>query len=355
MGGTNLIAQSPATVPQAVNPIPDRPVSAAQDTSKDTGKAAKGIVSGVVTDDDGGGLSSAVITLEVPASKFTATVVAGPDGRYSFTDVPAGPFNITAAAEGLVTEQTRSTLKPGQTLELPPIELPVATATDHIDVVVSRHDVAEAEIKTEEQQRLLGVLPNFYVTYNWHATPLSAGQKTELAWKTLIDPVNIGIVVVTAGVEQATNSLPGYGPGAAGYGKRFAANYGNFLTGAGLSGLVFPILFHQDPRYFYKGTGTVTSRALYALAAAVICRGDNGKWQPNYSSVFGDLASGALSNLYYPASSRTGAALTFENGLIDIASDAAGNLVQEFLLKHLTPHSATYPPLPIVPATETSK
>jgi len=103
-----------------------------------------------------------------------------------------------------------------------------------------------------------------------------------------------------------------------------------------LGGAVLPSLFHQDPRYFYKGTGSVWKRAGYAISTAVVARGDNGKWQPAYASVLGDFASGAISNLYYPAQNRNGAALTIENGFVGIAADAATNLLQEFVLKKIS-------------------
>ena len=87
------------------------------------------------------------------------------------------------------------------------------------------------------------------------------------------------------------------------------------FPGHSFGNAIFPALLKQDPRYFYKGTGSKKSRFFYAVANAVICKGDNGRWQPNYSSVLGSLAAGGLSNLYYPASSRNGVGLTFENTL----------------------------------------
>jgi hypothetical protein len=105
---------------------------------------------------------------------------------------------------------------------------------------------------------------------------------------------------------------------------------------------VLPSLLKQDPRYFYKGTGTKRSRFFYAIANSVICKGDNGKWQANYSSILGGLASGAISNLYYPAADRNDAALTFENALIGIGTAAAANLLQEFVVRRLTPHAPNY-------------
>jgi len=150
-----------------------------------------------------------------------------------------------------------------------------------------------------------------------------------------------------AGYEQANNDFPGYGQGTKGYAKRFGANYADNAIATMIGGALLPSLLKQDPRYFYKGTGTVRSRALYAIANAVICRGDNGHWQVNYSSIIGGLAAAGISNIYYPASDRNGASLTFENTLIGTGGTAVGNLFQEFLVKKLTPHlpkhSASYP------------
>jgi hypothetical protein len=69
---------------------------------------------------------------------------------------------------------------------------------------------------------------------------------------------------------------------------------------------------------------------LYAVAAAVICKHDNtGKWEPNYSNIAGNIASGALSNLYYPGN-NSGIGLTISNGLIVTAEGAFGAVFQEF-------------------------
>jgi hypothetical protein len=110
-----------------------------------------------------------------------------------------------------------------------------------------------------------------------------------------------------------------------------------------------PTVFKQDPRYFYKGTGSKKSRVLYALANSVICKGDNGKWQPAYSSILGSIAAGGLSNLYYAPSDRNGAELTFENALVGIGAAAVTNLLQEFVVRKLTPHAMNNPPITAAP------
>jgi len=149
-------------------------------------------------------------------------------------------------------------------------------------------------------------------------------------------------VGVFAGVEQATNSFSGYGQGAQGYAKRYGAGFADSFIGTMIGGAILPAWWKQDPRYFYKATGTTRSRALYAIANAVICKGDNGHWQANYSAIIGGLAAGGISNLYYPASSRDGVQLTFENALIGTGESAVQNLFQEFVVRKLTPKIPNY-------------
>jgi hypothetical protein len=200
-------------------------------------------------------------------------------------------------------------------------------------------EVAEAQLNVEEHQRVLAVIPNFYVSYIPNAAPLTSGQKFRLAMRTVVDPFTFVMVAGTGGIEQAQNHFIGYGQGAEGYAKRFGAGYADTVSGTFIGGAILPSLLKQDPRYFYKGVGSVQYRFLYAIANSVICKGDNKRWQPNYSNVLGSLAAGGISNIYYPAQDRNGATLTFINAAIGIASSAASNVLQEFLIKKLTPHT----------------
>ena len=215
--------------------------------------------------------------------------------------------------------------------------------TISVDVTASRVEEAERQIKEQEQQRLFGVLPNFFVSYLPDAAPLDVRQKFQLSWKSRFDPVQFGVVGIIAGLQQARNDYSGLGDGVEGYAKRYAAAYANALTRSLIAQVALPSLFKQDPRYFYKGTGSTASRIGYALSRAVIKKGDNGRWQPNYSGLLGGLAAGAISNLYYPAEHRRGVALTLENTAIGIGGAAVGHLAQEFLFKRLTTHSRKAP------------
>jgi len=297
-----------------------------------------GTIGGMVVDKDGAVVTNADITLSRNGS-LIAQLRSGGDGSFSFTGVAPGPFQVSIAAPGFAPQLFTGVLQPGQSFAVPQIQLVVATITD-VEVRVSQEEVAEEQIKAAEQQRLFGVVPNYYVSYIPDAAPLTRKQKFQLGWKSTVDPVSFGIAGVIAGIEQADNAFSGYGQGAQGYAKRFGSTYADFVSGTFIGSAILPSLLKQDPRYFYKGTGTKKSRFLYAVANAVICKGDNGRWQPNYSSMLGGLAAGGLSNLYYPASNRNGVGLTFENGAIGIGGTAIGGVIQEFFFKKVTPHSS---------------
>jgi hypothetical protein len=295
-------------------------------------------VAGRVIDSTGASVVGAKVSLSFSGNPTILSVVTGTDGAFSIVVPASGRFDIAVSAQGFAAAHASAEARTGEETALPDIALAVAPVSTEVHVEGNPNAIATAQVRAEEKQRVLGVIPNYYVSYYEDTVPLRPKQKFELAWKFTIDPVSFVIAGVIAGVRQANDSFSGYGQGAAGYGKRYAAAYGDFLTGTFLSNAIFPSLFKQDPRYFYKGTGSKRSRILYALSTSVICRGDNGRWQPNYSNILGGLASGAISNAYYPARNRDGAALTFENAGINIGASAAASLVQEFLFKRITPH-----------------
>jgi hypothetical protein len=228
-------------------------------------------------------------------------------------------------------------VRPGETTFLPALVLPLSAGTTEVRVTANRDEIAEEEVHAEEGQRILGIVPNFYTSFEWDAAPMNTRQKFQLAFRSVIDPMSFLGAAALAGGEQVRDVDLIYGESPVGFAKRFGAAYANDFDSRMLGSAVFPSLFHQDPRYFYKGSGSTRSRALYAVRQAFICRGDNGHPEPDYSEILGDFAAGGLSNLYYPAAKR-GVSLVFVNGLIEIGGHAGTNLVREFLLKGLTTH-----------------
>ncbi len=298
---------------------------------------ANGGINGTVMDHTGAAIAGALVKLIGAGQTPEQNVVTDSEGHFFFSNVAVGLFHLTITAQGFAAQQFSSTLAGIENATLPPFVLEVAKLKTDVLVTGRQTELAEEEIKVQEKQRLLGFVPNYNVSYLHQAVPLSAKQKFEIAWKTTLDPVSFGITGVIAGVQQWQKDYNGYGQGGEGYAKRYGATYANFFTGTMIGGAILPSLFKQDPRYFVKGDGSAGSRALYAIANAVICKGDNGHWQPKYAEILGSLASSGISNLYYPAKNRQGAGLTFENTGIGIGFGAAGNLFQEFISRKITP------------------
>jgi len=268
-------------------------------------------------------------------------VKSGGNGEFLFTNVAAGSFQVTVNSPGFATREFAATLRPGETYLVPPIILAVAPALTELgvrDSPLTLVQAADMQIGEQERQRVLGFIPNFYVSYDRDALPLNAKQKFTLAWKTTADPFTVVGVAALAGIEQATNAFDGYGQGMQGYFKRLGASYADVVTGTYIGSALLPSLLKQDPRYFYKGTGSTRSRLLYALATPVICKGDNMHWQPNYSNVAGAFASGGISYLYYPQSDRNGAGLVMQHSLIRLGEMAFEGVIQEFFVRRFTPH-----------------
>jgi hypothetical protein len=299
-------------------------------------EAKSGKLVGTVTDVNSNPIPNATVVLETPEGDDPRTILTPESGFFEFNDVkPETSYQIKITAQDFAAWTSPAiTLEPGQFKIVSPIQLRIETERTTVDVHYDPVEVATEEFKAEEKQRIFGFIPNFYVAYDSNAEPLSTKRKFELALKVSADPVTgVGVAFVSAS-RQAYNT-PKFGQGWGAYGERFGSTAADGFSDIMIGGAILPSLLHQDPRYFYQGTGTTGSRIRHAMFSPFVAKGDNGKWQPNYSSVGGDLGSSALANLYYPQANR-GAGLVFGNFLIGTAERMGANIAQEFLLGKFT-------------------
>jgi Carboxypeptidase regulatory-like domain len=299
--------------------------------------AQLGKIVGTVTDVNDNTVPGASVVLQGPLPGDRRSVVTTNNGAFEFHDVKPGiPYHVSITEKGFADWTSPAvTLTPGQYRILTGSKLRIAQAQSTINVGYDPVQVATEQVRVAESQRVFGIIPNFYVVYDKNPAPLTPKLKFQLALRVSYDPVTWAGIAVIAGANQAGDKPSGYGQGAQGYAKRFGATTLDGFTDIMIGGAILPSLLHQDPRYFYQGTGTVKSRTLHALSYPFACKGDNGKRQPNYSSLGGDLAASALTNLYYPASDR-GVGMTFENFAISTGERMVATLFQEFVLRKLT-------------------
>src|SRR5271166_5347772 len=302
--------------------------------SFETAGTITGNILGTVVDTSDDPIPGANVILQGPACDRLTTITKD-DGGFAFDQAPAGVgYQITVTAEGFAEWNSSITVERGENKTLPGIKLRILAVQRAVTVSYSSKEVATQQLKAEEQQRVLRFIPNMYVVYDPHPEPLTAKMKFALAYKSLTHPTFFVFEAAWAGVLQASRT-PNYGQSTKGYFERFGIN----LAGGASEGLfgnaILPSLLHQDPRYFYQGTGTKGSRARHAMFAPFVCKGDNGRWQPNYSQWGGTLISASLANTYYPDSNR-GAGLVFRNFGTNMALHVVGSLAQEFILSKVT-------------------
>jgi Carboxypeptidase regulatory-like domain len=295
----------------------------------------------VVADMQGGLVPGAHVVIacaDPPASRETA---ADAEGFFNVGGLAPGTYSVTISSPGLETYIVRDLhLKPGEVYSLPEVSLPMARTAADVTVTLTTEQIAEEELHNELQQRILGVLPNFYTSYQWDAAPLSARQKLKLTARAATDPVFLGTTAITAGIEQAQNTYPEYGGGPAGYWKRYGAAYGDAVIGRLMGSVVFSSVFHQDPRYFVMTNGSWQRRAWHAISSTVIQRGDNYHWQLGYSHLLGAATTGMIASTYHPDSSM--GKLVLDGTILDLGNKAANNLIREFVLRHLAKNIPSY-------------
>jgi Carboxypeptidase regulatory-like domain len=291
---------------------------------------------GTATDVNGDTIPNGTVVLKEVDSDDPRTIVTTENGLFEFHDVKPGiRYQLNISAKGFAEWTSPPiTLSPDQFKIVTGIQLRIAMEATTVDVHHDPIEVATEQLKVEEKQRVFGIIPNFYVSYESNPAPLTPGMKFKLALKVSTDPVTAAGALLVAAARQAGNSL-NYGQGWGAYGQRFGATAADGFSDIIIGGAILPSLLHQDPRYFYQGTGTTSSRIRHAMFSPFVSKGDNGNWQPNYSSLGGDLASSALSNLYYPQSNR-GAGLVFGNFAIGTAERIGASLAQEFLVGKFT-------------------
>jgi len=298
-----------------------------------------GIIVGTAIDVNGDPVPNATVELKNSDSGDRRTVTTPENGSFEFRNVQPGvPCEISITAKDFaVWNSSRITLEPGQFKIVTGIQLQIRAAITQVQVKYDPVQVAAQQLKAQEHQRVLGVVPNFYVSYEKNPAPLTAKMKFQLALKVSADPVTVAGVFGMAAIRQAADS-PHYGQGWGAYGKRIGATAADGFSDIMIGGAILPSLLHQDPRYFYQGTGTTGSRIRHAMFSPFVARSDSGKTVPNYSSLGGNLASAGLSNLYFPRANR-GVGLVFGNFAIGTAERIGAGLAQEFIIGKFTKRS----------------
>lgn len=190
--------------------------------------------------------------------------------------------------------------------DAPGTELMEQTTTQTVPATANGQAAPVTTGEPQQTKRILGIMPNFSsVSADTKLPPLSPKDKFVLAAKNSFDYSSFIIAAIQSGISFADDSYPEFGEGAEGYGQYFWHTLvdtadENFMV----SGL-FPVIFHQDPRFYTLGHGGAGKRALYAASRVLISRTDDGNKMFNFSEIIGSGSAAGISSLYYPEEYRT--------------------------------------------------
>ncbi len=186
------------------------------------------------------------------------------------------------------------------------------------------------EPTNRQTKRILGIIPNFRsVSADEKLPPQSVKEKFIDATQDSFDYSSVLIPILLAGFGMAENSTPEFGQGARGYARYFWHSAVDQTSENYFVEFAFPVLTHEDSRYYTMGRGGFWKRTKYAMSRAVITRTDSGKETFNISEVMGAGSSAALSTAYYPSKERKFSTVGSAWAL-DVGIDAFTVFLREF-------------------------
>jgi hypothetical protein len=181
-----------------------------------------------------------------------------------------------------------------------------------------------------QTKRILGIVPNFEaVSVNAKLPPQSVKEKFKDATDDSFDYSSFIFVGGLAGVGQASNSIPEFHQGAAGYARYYWHTFADQTDENYLVEFAFPVALHQDARYYTLGRGGVLKRTAYSLSRIMITRTDSGHETFNASEIIGAGAAAGISDFYYPEQERTWTK-TGQRWLTNVSLDGATFVLREF-------------------------
>jgi hypothetical protein len=199
------------------------------------------------------------------------------------------------------------------------------------DALWGQDQTPNSQTSGTSKDRLFFALPNFLTVENaGDVPPLTTAQKFQVTARSSFDYVELAWYGALAGIDQAENSQPSYGQGAAGYAKRYGERFAdgtieNFMTGA-----VFASILHQDPRFYQSSAGGFWHRAAYAASRIVVTRSDSGHSQFNYSEIFGSATAATISTFTYHPHDERNLPNLVDVWATEIAFDTLSNELKEF-------------------------
>lgn len=188
----------------------------------------------------------------------------------------------------------------------------------------------QSDLSGKQTRRILGIIPNFRsVSVDQKLPPQSVNDKFKETSEDAFDYSDFVFVGMLAGIAQAENSFPEFHQGAAGYGRYYWHTLADQVDEDYQVEFIFPVVLHQDSRYYTLGRGGFLKRTAYSFSRILITRTDSGGATFNASEVIGAGAAAGISDFYYPSIERTWTK-TGQRWLVNVGLDGATFIFKEY-------------------------
>jgi hypothetical protein len=175
------------------------------------------------------------------------------------------------------------------------------------------------------------VVPAFHVAYQKQFKPLTPREKFDEWLPGTYDVRGLGLYAFEAATLEysSKDGFCSYGRHWGAYGKCFGSMELDANISSFFGDFLFPVIMHQDARYFRRGEGSVGRRTLYAVSRVFLTHADSGRTVLFSSALAGSVIGAAASNLYCPTQDRGFGPSLHRMGL-DLGNTAFFNVAAEF-------------------------
>lgn len=182
----------------------------------------------------------------------------------------------------------------------------------------------------QQPKRILGVMPNYRaVSAGALPPPPTPKEAFKIATENSFDYSSFVFAGITSAMAEWSDAHPQLGDGMRGFGRYYWRGFVDKTDGNYLVIFALPTIFHQDERYYAKGSGGFWKRTIYSASRVLITPDYHGHNSFNASELLGRGIAQGVSAAYYPSSDRTLGALAVKYGYA-IGRDALTNVFREF-------------------------
>jgi hypothetical protein len=129
---------------------------------------------------------------------------------------------------------------------------------------------ANSSVIGPEPKGIFRILQNYGIAPSVNEfEPMTSAAKFRPASKDAFGSGTYVLAALSGGIAQWNSSNQSFGQGASSYGRYVSAAFADCVIRHYMTEGVFPIILHQDPRYFRGGSGGRWSRLRYAVELCV--------------------------------------------------------------------------------------